>query len=85
VVTLRRVGDVPGNGVDATLARAERLIEDGDIDEALRVLDALPPAGREALADWRGRAERRAEIDRQVAALRLRALEDLAAIARRGG
>lgn len=85
VVTLRRVGDVPGDGVDATLARAERLIEDGDIDEALRVLDALPPAGREALADWRGRAERRAEIDRQVATLRLRALEDLAAIARRGG
>lgn len=85
VVTLRRVGDVPGTGVDATLARAERLIGDGDIDQALRVLDALPPAGREALADWRGRAERRAEIDRQVAALRLRALEDLAAIARQGG
>jgi len=84
VVTLRRVGDVPGAGVDATLAKAERLIEDGDLDQGLRALDRLPPTGREALADWRTRAEHRAEIDRRVAAVRAGALAQMAKMARSG-
>lgn len=84
VVSIRRVGEVTGEGVDARLARAERLVEDGDLDGALRVLDGLPPAAREALAPWRNRAERRAEIDRQAAALRVRALRDLGGAARSG-
>ena len=84
VISIRRVGEVGGEGVDARLARAERLVEDGDLDGALRVLDGLSPAAREALAPWRIRAERRAEIDRQAAALRVRALRDLGAAARSG-
>ncbi|HVI31617.1 COG4223 family protein [Phenylobacterium sp.] len=84
VVSIRRVGEVTGEGVDARLARAERLVEDGDLDGALRVLDGLSPAAREALAPWRIRAERRAEIDRQAAALRARALRDLGLSARSG-
>ena len=77
-VSLRRVGDVPGDGVDALLARADREVEDGDLDRALRTLDRLPPNAREAIAPWRGRAERRAEIDRNAQALRARALQALA-------
>ncbi|WP_374575286.1 COG4223 family protein [Phenylobacterium sp.] len=84
VVTLRRVGDVAGSSVDAVLARAERQVEDGDLDSALKTLDGLPPAGREALADWRARAERRAEIDRRIAAIRAQALADLAGLTRPG-
>ena len=84
VVVVRRVGEVSGNGVDALLARAERQVQDGDIDHALRTLDALSPAGREALGPWRVRAEQRAEIDRRVSGLRAQALEDLARLARRG-
>lgn len=84
VVSIRRVGEVTGEGVDARLARAERLVEDGDLDGALRVLDGLSPAAREAMAPWRIRAERRAEIDRQAAALRARALRDLGGAARSG-
>ena len=79
IVSVRRVGDVPGNRTDALLARAERLVEDGDLDGALRTLDGLPPAAREAMAPWRARAERRAEVDRQIGALRARALRDLSA------
>jgi hypothetical protein len=60
------------------LARAGRALDDGDVAVALKALDALPPAAREALAPWRAGAERRAEIDRQLAALRLRASQDLA-------
>lgn len=78
VVTIRRVGEVGGQGVDAILARAERSLAEGDLDGALRSLDALPTSAREALAPWRVRAERRAEIDRRVAALRAEALADLA-------
>jgi hypothetical protein len=84
IVTLRRVGDVPGDGVDAVLARAERQVQDGDLDRALRTLDRLPPTAREAMALWRGRAEQRAEIDRNAQALRARALQALAVEARRG-
>lgn len=84
IVTVRRVGETLGEGADAHLARAESYIEDGDLDRALRSLDQLSPAAREALAPWRARAERRAEIDRQAAALRARALHDLAAASRTG-
>ncbi len=84
VVVVRRVGEVSGNGPDALLARAERQVQDGDIDRALRTLDALAPAGREAVAPWRVRAEQRAEIDRRISGLRAQALEDLARMARRG-
>nr|QQZ50472.1 hypothetical protein JKL49_02305 [Phenylobacterium glaciei] len=42
VVTLRQVGEVPGVGVDASLARAERQVEEGDLDHALKTLDGLP-------------------------------------------
>jgi len=84
IVTLRRVGDVSGDGVDALLARAEMQVDDGDLDRALRTLDRLPPTAREAMALWRARAERRAEIDRNAQALRARALQALAVEARRG-
>jgi hypothetical protein len=82
IVTLRRVGDVPGDGVDAILARAERQMEDGDLDRSLRTLDRLPAGARDAMAAWRGRAERRAEIDRNARVLRARALQALAVEAR---
>lgn len=84
VVTLRRVGETAGSGVDAVLARAERQVEDGDIDQALKTLDALPAPAKEAMAAWRDRAERRAEIDRRVAAIRTQALRDLTELARGG-
>ena len=85
VVSLRRVGDVPGGSVDAQLARAEQALADGDLERALHILDRLPPAARDALGPWRARAERRAEIDRAAQALRARALQALAAETRGSG
>lgn len=85
MVSLRRVGDVAGDSVDAVLARAERAVGDGDLDRAFRTLDRLPPASRDAMAPWRARAERRAEIDRDAQALRARALQELAAETRTPG
>lgn len=78
VVVVRRVDETTGATPDAVLARAGRALDEGDVAGALKTLDALPLAAREALAAWRAGAERRAEIDRQVAALRIRATQDLA-------
>lgn len=85
VVALRRVGEVPGNGPDAILARAERQIDDGDIVGALATLDALPADAKDALGPWRDRAERRAKIDREIARIRAQALQDLSQLARSSG
>ncbi|MBA4012976.1 MAG: hypothetical protein C0481_14005 [Phenylobacterium sp.] len=85
VVALRRVGEVPGDGPDAILARAERQIDDGDIVGALATLEALPADAKDALGPWRDRAERRAKIDREIAAIRAQALQELSQLARSGG
>lgn len=85
VVALRRVGDVPGDGPDAILARAERQIDDGDIVGALVTLEALPAGAKDALGPWRDRAERRAKIDREIARIRAQALQELSQLARCGG
>ena len=84
IVMVRRVADTAGGGVDAVLARAERQLNDGDVDHALRTLEGLSPAAREAIDPWLVRARNRAEIDRRVSAVRAQALEDLARISRGG-
>ena len=77
IVTIRRVDRSQGGGVDAALARADRRVEDGDLEGALGELGALPPAGREAMAGWIQRAQRRVEIDRRLVGVRLEALAAL--------
>lgn len=77
VVTVRRVDEVDGDDPDALVARAELALRDGDVVAALALLDRLPPKGRDSVAVWRQGAERRAAIDRDIAALRLRAVHDL--------
>ena len=84
VVVVRRVGEAHGKGADALIAQAERQVLDGDIDRALKTMDGLPPAAREAMAPWRARAEQRVETDRKIGGLRAQALGELARIARRG-
>jgi hypothetical protein len=76
-VTIRRIDDVAGSTPDALVARAEQALEEGEVIAALKALDGLPPGAQEALAPWRAGAERRAEIDREVAALRVRAVREL--------
>jgi len=82
IVTIRRVGSLKGDAPDAVLARAERQVNNGDIDGALVTLNALPPGAAAAMADWRAGAERRSTIDQRVAAVRATALANLAAVSR---
>jgi hypothetical protein len=78
VLTIRRVDKLTGDSPDAVLARAQRQVDDGDLEDALTTLNDLPPAGREAIAAWRARAARRVMIDRLIAAIRQGAAQDLA-------
>ena len=77
VVMIRRINNPSGAGVDARLAQAELQLDDGDLDDALRTLDGLPPAAKTAIEPWRLRALDRTEVDRQVAAIRSQAVQDL--------
>ena len=77
VVIVRNV-DPGAGGVDGQLARAQAAAAAGDLDFAVRDVDAMPQPARVALAEWRAAAERRIEIDRLIGDLRARALVQLA-------
>ena len=61
---------------------AQRLLDEGDVEGAIRSLDTLPDPARVVLAPWLASAERRVEIDRHVAAVRADALAGLAQVSR---
>ena len=82
IVSIRHVGSTKGSTPDAMLARAQALLDEGDVEGAVLALDALPDAAREVLGPWFNAANRRIEIDRHVAALRADALAGLSRIAR---
>jgi hypothetical protein len=77
IVSIRHVGSTTGSTPDAMLARAQALLDDGDIEGAIQALDPLPDAARAVLAPWINAANRRVEIDRHVAAIRADALTGL--------
>ncbi|WP_296814775.1 hypothetical protein [Brevundimonas sp.] len=80
IFNLRRIGSLEGEGVDAVLARAERRVQEGDLEGALAQLQSLPAPAREAMVDWTAPAERRVEIERRINALRAQALGDLSGV-----
>lgn len=82
IVSIRHVGSTRGSTPDATLARAQVLLDEGDVEGAVAALDALPDPAREVLAPWFAAANRRIEIDRHVAAVRAEALAGLTRVAR---
>jgi hypothetical protein len=58
LVSLRRVGpDVPGDTVEAKLARAEAALKAGDLAQAVDLVKSMPEQTRRATADWLVRAE----------------------------
>lgn len=82
IVSIRQISSTRGSTPDAMLARAQRLLDEGDVESAIRALDALPDTARTVLAPWLASAERRVEIDRHVAAIRADALAGLAQVSR---
>jgi len=67
LVSLRRVGaDVPGDAVEAKLARAEAALAAGDLARAVDIVKSLPPQTAQATAAWLGRAEAHLAAKRAV-------------------
>lgn len=77
IVSIRQVGSTQGTAPDAVLARAQKQLNEGDIEGALNTVEVLPPAAQTVLAPWRAAAERRVEIDRHIDAIRADALAGL--------
>ncbi len=82
IVTIRQVGSTTGDAPDAVLARADAAVAEGDIAGALTLLRGLPPKAAQAMTPWQSRALQRVAVDRQVAAIRSRALSDLVDVTR---
>lgn len=82
IVSIRHVGSTKGSTPDALLARAQALLDEGDIEGAVAALDPLNDAAREVLAPWFVAANRRIEIDRHVSAVRAEALAELSRVSR---
>jgi uroporphyrinogen-III synthase len=57
IVSLRRVGDVQGDSVEAKLARAEAALDGGDLAKAVEIVKSLPPQTAKAMSAWLARAE----------------------------
>lgn len=57
LVSLRRVGDVPGDTTDAKLARAELALHAGDLPKAVELVKSLPPQTAKATQAWLAQAE----------------------------
>jgi hypothetical protein len=70
VVSIRRVGDsVPGDAVDAIVARAEGKVEDGDLSDAIAGLQALSGLPAQIASPWIAEAEQRVTADQAEADL----------------
>ena len=82
IVSIRQVGSTQGDTPDAILGRAQRSLNEGDIEGALAALQNLPAPAQTVLAPWRVAAERRVEIDRHIAAVRADALAGLVQVTR---
>ncbi|GEP62035.1 uroporphyrinogen-III synthase [Reyranella soli] len=57
LVSLRRVGDVPGDTTEAKLARAEQALHAGDIAKAVELVKSLPPQTNKATTAWLAKAD----------------------------
>jgi hypothetical protein len=76
--SIRRVGNVPGGDVDATVARAEVELHAGDLDRAVVEMNALKGSARAAADDWLGDARGRLAVDRDTQALATEVIASLA-------
>jgi uroporphyrinogen-III synthase len=81
IVSLRRVGDdVPGDSVEAKLARAEAALDAGDLAKAVDLVKSLPPQTAKATSAWLARAEAHLAAKRAIDALAAHAISLLGAV-----
>lgn len=69
LVTVRRIGDVPGVTAEAIVARAEQRLAAGDLAAAVDEIRRLEGPPAEAAAAWLATARARRAVERALAAL----------------
>jgi len=70
LVKIRRIDEAPaGEGPAATLARAQAALDRGDLDAAVKDVDTLNSAARDAFSVWLGEARARLGADETLARL----------------
>lgn len=78
LVSVRRVGNVKGNGTEAHVARAEFDLKSGDLQNAVNELDALKGPAHEAANPWLADAKARLAVTQETRALTNRIVSELA-------
>src|SRR5262249_33135485 len=79
LVSLRRVGDVPGDAVEAKIARAEVALKQGNLAQAVALMKSLPDNVASATAPWLTKAEAHLAAEQAVDRLSAYAVQLLAA------
>lgn len=69
LVSVRRVGEVEGTGVEAIVTRAEYRLQEGNLEAALAELDGLSGPPADAVASWRAAAEQRLKLEQAIRTL----------------
>lgn len=69
IFVVRRTGELPGEGVEALIARAEAALRRGDLAAAVGELSALDPASRAPAENWLATARERLAAEAALATL----------------
>jgi len=77
LVSIRRTGDIPGDGTEARVARAEAALGKDDLARAAAEIAGLKGAAHDAAAPWLAQAQARLAIDRDTRALMARTIASL--------
>ena len=77
LVSIRRVGDAPGDDSESRVARAEADLHVGDLDRAVGEVTALKGVARNAAMPWLAAAQGRLAVDRDTRALMSRVVASL--------
>lgn len=71
MVTVRKVGDVEGEGVEAIAARLENNLKNGNLEGAMTEWNALPDQAKEAAEDFGNDLKARAEVEELLQAVQI--------------
>jgi hypothetical protein len=78
IVSIRRTGEVAGDGNEAVVARIEQRLAARDLEAAVDEAGKLSGAAADLARDWRARAERRVAVEKSLEALHKTAIARLA-------
>ena len=75
LVSWRATGESDGNSSESRLARAELRLKSGDLEAAVKELNAIKGAARKPLASWLANAQARVTLEASLAALNTKAIQ----------